>query len=721
MGLLAPLYALAGLAVLGPIIFHLIRRQPQGQMQFSSLMFLDPSPPRLTRRSRLDNLLLLLLRGLALLLIAAAFARPYLRQASFLNAGLDGRNIVVLMDTSASMRRPDVWKKAQDELSKLLDGVSDQDRVALYTVDDQVHAIVPIEGELSADGASSQQAVRQAAKDLVPSWRETQLANGLRTVADQLSAATIAGKISAGAESEVLLISDLQAECGLESLQGYPWPESVSLDVRRILPDEAGNARASLMESTDQEELAYRVRVENNPDSAAQSFDLAWLTKNEAVVGTPTRVQVPAGQVRVIPMTNRPSGADRVRLTGDVWQDDNDVYLVEVKPRLERIAFLGTKAARREDDLAYFLQQAPLDTELVTRTVETLDANLWKKALADPDVKTVVVEPRADLADSGEALRAFAEAGGTVIVCLARPAQDATISETLVEQVLDIEGVRVSEADTKDYALIGSVDYRHPVFSPFADPRFNDFSKIRIWAHRAVELPQDAGDRSDDAGEANGEVATGARALRVAASLDDGSPWLVHQQAGLGNVWLLTSGWQPAASGLGLSSKFVPICMGILDPTGTARSAQRTYAVGQPISFAFDDVVAVDDAGTILSEEAAEIGTESIRILEPGLYRLQGRDAGGEFTREVAIQVPESESQLLPLDTDVFEQYGIGIGKVETDEQRREAARQLQVEELEQKQRMWQWLIAAGIVVLAIETFLAGWLAKRAAQQLAAS
>ena len=55
MGVLAPLY-LAGLAALSlPLIFHLVRRTPRGRQEFSSLMFLLPSPPRLTRRSRLDR------------------------------------------------------------------------------------------------------------------------------------------------------------------------------------------------------------------------------------------------------------------------------------------------------------------------------------------------------------------------------------------------------------------------------------------------------------------------------------------------------------------------------------------------------------------------------------------------------------------------------------------------------------------------------------------
>jgi hypothetical protein len=51
MSLLTPLYILGILAVAAPIVFHLIRRSPRGEVPFSSLMFLSPTPPRLTRRS----------------------------------------------------------------------------------------------------------------------------------------------------------------------------------------------------------------------------------------------------------------------------------------------------------------------------------------------------------------------------------------------------------------------------------------------------------------------------------------------------------------------------------------------------------------------------------------------------------------------------------------------------------------------------------------------
>src|SRR3954464_635590 len=102
MSLLAPLYIAGLLAIAAPVIFHLIRRTPQGRQEFSSLMFLDPSPPRITRRSRLTNILLLLLRASALALLAFAFARPFFKQQASADVSqAKGKRVALLVDTSA--------------------------------------------------------------------------------------------------------------------------------------------------------------------------------------------------------------------------------------------------------------------------------------------------------------------------------------------------------------------------------------------------------------------------------------------------------------------------------------------------------------------------------------------------------------------------------------------------------------------------------------------
>jgi hypothetical protein len=89
----------------------------------------------------------------------------------------------------------------------------------------------------------------------------------------------------------------------------------------------------------------------------------------------------------------------------------------------------------------------------------------------------------------------------------------------------------------------------------------------------------------------------------------------------------------------------------------------------------------------------------------PGLFWLQE----GDVRRQIAVQVPVSESRLVPLVVAQLEQYGIAVGQLDSDVRRRESVRQMQREELESKQRLWQWLLVACLVVLVVETWLAGW------------
>src|SRR5436190_18706204 len=121
MNFLAPLFLFGATAVIAPIIFHLIRRTTKEVTPFSTLMFLKASPPRVTRRSRLENFWLLLLRCLVLALLALGFARPFV--LSEVNpstpAATGAKRTVILVDTSASMRRETLWKDAQEKVESL--------------------------------------------------------------------------------------------------------------------------------------------------------------------------------------------------------------------------------------------------------------------------------------------------------------------------------------------------------------------------------------------------------------------------------------------------------------------------------------------------------------------------------------------------------------------------------------------------------------------------
>ena len=136
MSFLAPLFLIGALAIAAPILFHLIRRTSREKTRFSSLMFLEPTPPRVTKKSRLENILLLILRCAVLCLLALAFARPFLRKPLLANPG-DGAptRAVVLIETSASMRRETLWAEARGKAAQFAREAKPGDEIAILGFD----------------------------------------------------------------------------------------------------------------------------------------------------------------------------------------------------------------------------------------------------------------------------------------------------------------------------------------------------------------------------------------------------------------------------------------------------------------------------------------------------------------------------------------------------------------------------------------------------------
>ncbi len=159
MSFLAPLYVLGGLAIALPILFHLIRRRPKDDQLFSSHMFLKPTPPRLTKRSRLDQWPLLLLRILAVLGMAFAFARPFVRDSEFAIEADPGKHLAILLDTSASMSRQGVWSQSLAAAQSALQAAAPNDLVTLITFDQQPKVVISTSGDKEALDAGNRPAI----------------------------------------------------------------------------------------------------------------------------------------------------------------------------------------------------------------------------------------------------------------------------------------------------------------------------------------------------------------------------------------------------------------------------------------------------------------------------------------------------------------------------------------------------------------------------------
>ena len=124
LAFLVPLFLLGVAGIVVPIVVHLTRRQRRNVVHFPSLMFLEKIPYQEQRRRRIQHWFLLSLRALALILVAAAFARPCFERRGIGGGGGGGpREVVVLIDQSYSMEVGDQLERARTEAQGVFDGL----------------------------------------------------------------------------------------------------------------------------------------------------------------------------------------------------------------------------------------------------------------------------------------------------------------------------------------------------------------------------------------------------------------------------------------------------------------------------------------------------------------------------------------------------------------------------------------------------------------------
>ncbi len=703
MSFLTPIFLLGGLAVALPILFHLIRRATRNKTPFSSLMFLTSSPPRLTQRSRLEHIFLLLLRCAVVGLLALAFARPFLRKAVPDISPSAARRVVVLLDASASMRRVGLWAAAREQAASIVRQAAPADQVAVFTFDRQVNPVVTFDQWTAAGPGRREALVAAKLAALSPGWSATHLGQALIQAAETLADA--GGKQVLG-PGRIVLISDLQEGCRLEPLQGYEWPRNVQVSVQPLKSRPGSNAALQLVSEPDdaapQPAPAIRVRVTNAADSRREQFRVGWARPDgRTFAGSPTEVYVPPGQSRVVPLplpqapASAPdAGPDTILLQGDDENFDNTVFVVPPETQRLSVLYCGSGPEKDPAQPLYFLARAFQETRrqavqlVVRRPTADASQNPASPALSAADLQSptlvVVADPLPEALT--EALRAQVAAGKTALFVLMAGAPPNTLAA-----VLGLQRLVSEEAAPRNYAILGEIEFRHPLFAPFADPRFNDFSKIHFWKYRRLDA---------------GTIPS----ARVLARFDSGDPALIEVPLGRGRVLILTSGWQPEDSQLALSTKFVPLLYAMLEQSGAPTPFPTQYHVGDLIPLPpagpgerakSGTVVRAPDGSTI---ELPAGQTNFSRTLAPGVYTLASAGA----PRRYAVNLDAAESRTAPLPADELERLGVPLARQDT-AIAREAQQKIRLQdaELESRQRLWRLCLLVALAALLLETWVA--------------
>ncbi|MEM6474519.1 MAG: hypothetical protein AAF802_33615, partial [Planctomycetota bacterium] len=333
------------------------------------------------------------------------------------------------------------------------------------------------------------------------------------------------------------------------------------------------------------------------------------------------------------------------------------------------------------ESLALFAEQIPWSdaTRRVSfETSETVDIETSTNGIADGFLnrKTTpfcIVEASGLSEQNSAKLKEYVRQGGRALVVLDRELDELQIKS--LSSLLDSPDLLSQPVTGDEFRLISSVDFDAPIIEPLTQPGTGDFSTIRVWGHQKLT----------DFGSAD-----------VILGLDDRSPLLLRRvvmpaemgdesdsRSKPGVLWVLTAGWQPSQSQLALSTKFVPLLLGMLGPN--RQVPPQALTVGDPIQS---------------RASSGETGLESETAVEPGFVR---RDDG----LTVAVNLAASESETSPMDPDRLDQLGVVTSSEAQERREKVAERSLRDQELESQQAWWQWLILATLGFVGAETILA--------------
>lgn len=709
MSLLAPLF-LAGLACLAiPVLVHLTRQERGKPTAFPSLMFLERIPFQETSRRRLRHLVLLLLRLAALALVVVAFARPFVRGGPLAAVGGPGpEEVVVLLDRSYSMDLADQWNQALSMARSAIGGGGPADRLSLVAFSERpavLHRSVTDPGRLAA-----------SLDTLKPGSLGTRIAPAVKLASSILAASELPRR-------RAVIISDFQRS-GWRPDRDAAFPEGTAVELRPVGGEAAAPANLALagLELRRQmiggrERVTVAARVVATSDGGAggavESSGSGRSTPRPAPqsVSSAVILRVSDAEVGRRTVTVPPNGAAPVEF--DAFTLTNPFTRGEL---------VVSDAALQADNALYFVASPGGDIRvLIIDPLGTGESNLYLRgalgiaegagfaAQVVPSVPGAAVLAERDLVilnggpfpggDAGARLREFVEQGGGLLMALGERSRVPSVH-------LDFLPASPGEpTDRADPLRLGFVDYDHAVFEAFRGARAGDFSRAAFFRSRALDVTDG----------------------RVLARFDDGSAALVEGRRGQGRVLLWATGLDRFWNDLPLHAVYLPFVHRMARYLGGRGESPPWHRAGSTVNLAQlaetagepevpGGAVAMGPGGGSVPFDA---GVPLLTVDVPGIWEIRPPGEQPEHPLAVAANVDLAESDLSRLDLEEF--AGAVGGEVGESGTAAGAGGDwlpggegvgLRDEELEQRQSLWRFLLAAAFVLMAAETILANRLSR---------
>jgi hypothetical protein len=617
MSFLNPYLLFGSLALAIPVLIHLVRREKSEIVLFSSLMFLLKVPKRSIRQQKIKNLLLMALRLLILALLVGGFARPYFTQPATPVANANAnRGVVLLLDTSYSMRYGTNFDKLKAEARSRIDSLSATDRMVLIAFNENATVL--------SQPTSDKNTLRSTLDTLEPSFQATRYYEAF-VLADR-----VLGQFG-GDKKELVVISDFQRNgwnrSSRESVIGNDVKvESVNLAVKDWI--NVGIDSVLLDETSFNRMYMGRLvaRIHNHSKDKPIQVPVT-ISLNEKEVGR-KNVTVSANSTAIAEFTGfeLPLGFSKGRIrieAQDPLMVDNDFsFAIELR---EKLSVLIVDAGKARQSL--YLRQAYTSTDELPFGVTTMTASaLSADELAKHDVVVINDVPR--LTDSVRAkMDELRKTGKGQLIILGENAEIDWWSNYAKLPVKPVRRIFVPKDRGRPSLSLTTYDQNHPIFSPFKTSTRVALNSAQFWAYMNVEARPGA---------------------TVLAKYEDGSPVIVESSKDDHGLIVFNSTVDGLRwNDLPVKPSFLPLFHEIVRYLTRYNESKGWYSLGEAIQITAG-LENVDAAVIEPNKERRPLGSLAAGQAKfftpemPGFHEIRV----GPDTRLVAVNPPAAEGNL---------------------------------------------------------------------------
>ncbi len=606
MGFFAPWFLAGAVAIGLPFWIHLLRQYRSTPHPFSSLMFFERRTQSSIKHRRLRYLLLLSLRVALLLLIALAFANPFVSRSGGAAGGR--KMLVIAVDNSFSMRYDDHLARAKQAAMNAVSNLNPGERGQVLAVGSRVHFLTqPVE---EADQ------LKAAIQGIQPSDEQSsygELARALRTIS-QTSRIPL----------EVHFASDMQKSSMPPAFADL----RLGTDTKLVFHSVADSKQPNWMiESVTAPAKIYdpkKVRIQavvagaNTPQTKRTvSLALDGKTLDSKMVDVPSNGRASVEFLSLDSPHGFHKGEIRIEPGDSLHEDDRFDFAIE-RTDPHPVLFLHP-AGQTLDELYY--RSALESVSEAGFTLEPLAVEQAGNQSLSKYAFVVLSDVGAMPPGLETSLRAYVAGGGSLLVALG-PLSAALARVPVSNET--IQGSAYASRGDSRFETVAATDAEHPALR-----RANKLDGVKFYQEIKVDPGQS----------------------HVIARLTNQAPLLLEKQVGEGRVVVFTSTFDNVGNDMPLHASFVPFVEETARYLGGQQDRSTNVAVDSYIELrsaqergAAIDVTEPDGSHPLSLKDAST--TQTFQVTREGFYDIHRANGREEL---VAVHADRRESDLTPI------------------------------------------------------------------------